>query len=288
MTKQRKFSVALVYLGLMVLLLAVGIFDLSISEAMYKEGSSSGWFFEVSGEPPAIILFSFSVNVLFVCHQRKSEKISDFVWGIIGLTYLADKLATDLIGPGTLNFWQCLLLAAVTELLCALVFSWVLHLRHRGYFQRGEADPGLERLCENCRIAATACLITLFCAFFVKALWGRVRYRDVLAGNGAFSFFAVPHFFSGHFSFPSGHTANAACFMAVSYFVKNKKMQRFLRILLAVWLAAVGLSRVRLGAHFLTDVIGGAIVGLSAYWVAPRVVKGLRKCFAQIRKAKEL
>lgn len=288
MTKRKKLLPLFVYLGVVLLLVAVGCFDLSISEAVYKEGSASGGFFEITGEPPAIILFSFSVNVLFVCHRRLSERISDFVWGIIGLTYLADKLATDLIGEGALSFVQCLLIAAAVELACAVIFSLVLRRRHQGYFLRGETDEGLERLCESCRIAATACLITLFCAFFLKALWGRVRYRDVLAGNGVFSYFAVPHFFTGHFSFPSGHTANAACFMAVSYFVKNKKARVLLRLLLTVWLVLVGLSRVRLGAHFLTDVIGGATVGLTACWVAPKVVTGLRRCFAEIRRAKTL
>lgn len=277
MTKGKTKGWIGVYGALAVLLFTVGLFDPSISQAIYKEGSSSGGFFEITGEPPAIILFCFSVNVLFVCHTHKRERISDFVWGIIGLTYLADKLATDLIPSGAPALWQCLLLATLTQILCALVFSRVLRRRHRGYFLHREADPALERLCENCRLAATACLITLFCAFFLKALWGRVRYRDVLAGKGAFSFFALPQFFTGHFSFPSGHTANAACFMAVSYFVKDKTKKRVLQLLLTVWLVLVGLSRVRLGAHFLTDVIAGAAVGLSAFGFAPRVVAGLRK-----------
>ncbi len=289
MTKSRKKPLLFLFLMLAAAVLVIGCFDLQISEAMYKEGSSSGSFFEVSGEPPSIILFSFCVNVLFVCRKTLWEKILDYAWGIGGLTYLAHKLAGDLLPhPEAVSFWHCLAAGVLVETVCAVAFTLVLRRRHPGYFEKGERDESLNWLCNTCAKAAIACILTLFFAFFFKALWGRVRYRDVLAGKGLFSYVAVPHFFSGHVSFPSGHTANAAVFMAVSYFVKNKTGRYLLRAALSVWLLLVGLSRVRYGAHFLTDVIAGATVGLSCFAFAPRILEKIHQGLKDIRLARTI
>lgn len=289
MIKSKKLWLPLLYGTILAILLVVGCFDWQITQSIYKAGSSSGSFFEITGEPPSIILFSFCVNVLFVCRKTLWEKILDYAWGIGGLTYLAHKLAGDLLpNPDAVSFWHCLLVGVVVESLCVLIFSLVLRRRHQGYFLRGEADEKLDRFCNTCAKAAIACVLTLLLAFFFKGLWGRVRPRDVMAGKGLFSYVAVPHFFSGNVSFPSGHTANAAVFMAVSYFVKNKNWRTLLRLALAVWLVMVGLSRVRFGAHYLTDVIAGATLGLSCFAVAPRVLKKAHQIRSDIRAARAL
>ncbi len=68
-------------------------------------------------------------------------------------------------------------------------------------------------------------------------------------------------------SFPSGHAANAMItFLAIALLVPAKQSNRAISIALAVALALlVGWSRVALGVHWASDVVGGWAFGL--LWV---------------------
>jgi undecaprenyl-diphosphatase len=59
--------------------------------------------------------------------------------------------------------------------------------------------------------------------------------------------------------FPSGHTATAAAIATVIHPYLNKKW----RPLLWLMVVLVGIGRIFVGAHFLSDVIGGALLGIS-------------------------
>jgi undecaprenyl-diphosphatase len=73
------------------------------------------------------------------------------------------------------------------------------------------------------------------------------------------------------FSFPSGHTMTATvfygalCVFALSR-IRNWKLQAPMLVLSTVMIALVGFSRMYLGVHYLTDVIGAIVEGLM--WVA--------------------
>ena len=64
-----------------------------------------------------------------------------------------------------------------------------------------------------------------------------------------------------HNAFPSGHTLTAFAIASAIYFASNKHKRTYLFILF-VLAALVGLSRNAVGAHWLTDVLGGAGFGL--------------------------
>jgi undecaprenyl-diphosphatase len=82
-------------------------------------------------------------------------------------------------------------------------------------------------------------------------------------------FFGIPP--PGDFSFPSGHSLCSFCFygMITALFVRRvrNRTARWVIVSLAVLIiAAVGLSRVYLGVHYPSDVLGAWAIGLC--WVS--------------------
>jgi undecaprenyl-diphosphatase len=67
--------------------------------------------------------------------------------------------------------------------------------------------------------------------------------------------------FSDHGSFPSGHTANAATVATIAVIL-------FPRVWVAVvggaWVFAMAFSRTQVHAHWLSDTVGGTLVGVGA------------------------
>nr|MBA3659285.1 phosphatase PAP2 family protein [Gemmatimonadales bacterium] len=73
------------------------------------------------------------------------------------------------------------------------------------------------------------------------------------------------------YSFPSGHALFAACFFGgLAVLLSHRLVHRWARIV--TWLAAlffigiIGVSRVYLGVHYPSDIVGGWTIGL--LWVA--------------------
>ena len=71
------------------------------------------------------------------------------------------------------------------------------------------------------------------------------------------------------FSFPSGHTcASIGAALAMYPFLERKW-----GIPLVILAVLISLSRLYVGVHYPTDVLGGAVVGAFAAWGAVRIVK---------------
>lgn len=79
-------------------------------------------------------------------------------------------------------------------------------------------------------------------------------------------------------SFPSGHTATAFATALLLASVLKKKALAVLVLLLAL---LVGYSRVYLAQHFVTDVLGGMVIGmvtaLFSFWLQPAIIRALPK-----------
>jgi undecaprenyl-diphosphatase len=95
----------------------------------------------------------------------------------------------------------------------------------------------------------------------LKQLFARARPQAF------FDYYLVPK----SFSFPSGHALFAVCFFGgLAVLLSHRVRGRLARILLwavaLVLILLIGVSRVYLGVHYPTDVIGGFAVGI--IWVA--------------------
>lgn len=72
---------------------------------------------------------------------------------------------------------------------------------------------------------------------------------------------------SGHHSFPSGHTTEI---LGAALPLVQRYQGIAFTLLLGLYVAAMGFSRVYLGMHYLSDVAGGSVFGSLAGWLAWR------------------
>ena len=87
------------------------------------------------------------------------------------------------------------------------------------------------------------------------------------------------------FSFPSGHSvASAALAMCIVLILWRTKWRLTALIGAPIYMAIVGLSRMYLGVHYPSDVIGGWLLGVT--WVS--LVAGVLYTFAKYRKSRTL
>lgn len=81
------------------------------------------------------------------------------------------------------------------------------------------------------------------------------------------------------YSFPSGHATRAA--MCGRFLLAHLVLAAPLRVLVFLWVGLVGLSRVMLGRHNVTDVMFGFWMGYCQYnlvemlWLSPQTLQGL-------------
>ncbi|MGN0733395.1 MAG: phosphatase PAP2 family protein, partial [Emergencia sp.] len=85
----------------------------------------------------------------------------------------------------------------------------------------------------------------------------------------------------GGYSFPSGHSMNClVCYGFLIYLInrhcKNKKLARILTVLLTLQIICIGLSRVYVGVHFPTDILGGWSLGLAFLTVSIIIYERVR------------
>lgn len=92
-------------------------------------------------------------------------------------------------------------------------------------------------------LAGSAVLVQLW-----KAVFGRLRPEDILV-------------ISDHGSFPSGHTANAATLAMVAVILFPRV---WVAVVGAAWVLLMAFSRTQVHAHWLSDTVGGALIGAGA------------------------
>ncbi len=111
----------------------------------------------------------------------------------------------------------------------------------------------------------------------IKPLVGRLRPCNTVAG------LRLPDGRRGTLAFPSGHATNSAAIGTVlaSAFPPFAPIAAFIVFM-------VGLSRVYLGLHFPSDVIGGFLIGTPIGWLCWRFVAGLPAFHLRESKAGDL
>lgn len=271
MTKTTKiFISAGVLLWLAALALAT-LRDLDITLAVMNRASLYGRLFEVLGEIPAVLFTSFNFALMTAylskCTPLRSKDKTLAALTVIGCVGTA---IFTCVGTAKYIYGSPLhLMAVIYAIAVALAIAFFFLMA--AVFTSEDSLRKYFGIAKSCALAA---ILTLVIIWAFKLTWGRLRPRD--GGITDFTAWYLPQWFTGDFSFPSGHTANAAVIFSVTYYFrflgnKAKKLVPLFYIMLTVWLALVAFSRVVVGAHFLSDVLFGSAITLAiVYFVRPK------------------
>lgn len=252
--------------------IAASVWDMDITRAVMNERSLYGRALEVAGEPPAILFTSFNL-ALMAAYFFKCKKLSrrDIVLGALSLV---GCIGTAVFTTVKIAKYVCTAplhpLITLYAVLAALAISLVFVMLT--LFMSEETLEKYFDAALHCFIAAAATFVIIWA---LKLVWGRVRPRQ-LFGDAVFTPWYLPQGFTGYFSFPSGHTANATVVFSGAYYLrflqkKHAGLKPLILVALGIWTALVAFSRVVVGAHFLSDVLFGAAVTVAiVYFTRPR------------------
>ncbi len=249
-----------------VLLICSAIWDLKIDRFINGPENPFGKFFERTGELPVYLVMPFSAMVLFATRKRDGNLLSTLkmvlivVYSLFGCIVLSTQfggywfIKDDFKDIYTYIFG--IIFCPVTLLIAKHIpLDIMKKLRPFAFF---------------IMIAGIGTTLTVE---LMKNLWGRVRFRDLLKDDNDFARFTawyLPQWNGDNKSFPSGHTGAAAASMLLSalpaVFEQLKKYEVRIFICSVIYTFAVGLSRMVLGAHFLSDITVGALVGFAWYF----------------------
>lgn len=265
-------STRIVGAALLLLMIIGSIWDLPISKFLYPGRESSfGQFFAAFGELPAFLAMTSAGVLLFVnrARLRKSWNVlfvaasAVLVLGGLGLSI---HEATDNVPA--LPFWVAALVTVFTAALCAVLLLILT--------DGCQMKTLLRFIC----VLAFVSIGTMLLINVIKIPWGRPRMR-LLVETGNESYFmpwwklgislksklVADGVSSDEFrSFPSGHTGCAACAMLTILLpTLGKRLRGKERLCLCIglaWTLIVAVSRLMMGAHFLTDVTAATLLTL--------------------------
>ena len=267
--------------------LAVGtFFDLDVSQALYKPLDPFFLTITILGQ-----YLHFAFNMLLVGALFRQALACENIGGTRRKVYLAVcvylAVSGSVSGALPLLHDECLgafdVIASLPQTVTVPAVSLLMYvpLFFAGYFL---SPHGYDRRLVGKLIRMMLFIIAvLILAGIAKFYFARPRYRTTLAGYEGVGF--RPWYSPGHGaealakkygcdtnafkSFPSGHAlmnASAVCLFPMFSQVFTKLPHRNTALAAAgvIWAFAVMLSRIVLGAHYLSDVSVGALIGLGA------------------------
>lgn len=262
------------------ILIVIGtLYDEQIAVAAYGQAHLFAKFMEIFGEAPFFVglvgVFAFFARMAdFSTIKGKIVKIVDtifgaffsFGYGLVLMSYARSEFGgSSNAAVGGIDY-------VIAVIIGVALFGGIYY-----FFNRIER-ANLERHRKTAWLIVALLVVEIVGVQLIKTLWGRPRFWSVSNGDASF----VPwYIISGpaksnmYKSFISGHTANAMMMIALYLFPKpeNQSLRNKLLVFGLVWGALVGLSRVFLGQHYLTDVTFGGVFTIIAFFGLKKLLK---------------
>ena len=263
-------SIAILVVSLGVL--AIGDLDYTISAAIINEDSIWAELANMFGELPAMLGMLIGI-VLLYGGRRRDVKWWNIVSTIIAGAFILLFSYATAWGPvryafehavdGTPMFWNIITYIGTIAL---VVVSFMIAHKYGNKFTEFKKHAWL---------LIVLIVSEMIVVNIVKMIWARPRMRSITDISEFEHWYEINGWTNDNElkSFPSGHTANG--FVAIAYmifipYIKSIKMKYFITGAV-IWGSLVALSRVVLGAHFLSDVLVGSYITIFLFILLEKV-----------------
>lgn len=252
-------------------LVAAAFVDLKLDILLNSpENAFAVWFYN-TGEIPCRLICPIAGAALLYCCNSKFAKFAGACISVGGGAYFGYYFAEHFFVQDN---------QLIYGIVYGIGFSLVLIFIGRFI----NIPENLKKPIAALAIAGIAVMAAQLCAVeIMKYLWGRVRFRDLLAAGSYESFtpWYIINGINGNKSFPSGHTGGAAMsFLAMLLPYISRKAYKHRQICFFIpfiYTCTVAVTRLIMGAHYLSDVAMGGAVGMLTVIIAMAILdkKGL-------------
>ena len=293
MQKRSYFSIYIAIAILVALTVCGSIWDFEIANAIYTGQTPSenifGIIFSYIGIIPTFVGWSFLGASIFHLSKKQIEDTKKRRWlkgfgillFVLSFFYFCNTLYMANSNAFKVNFFVAYSIGIAT-----ITAAWYL-----GYKLSQKSENG--ELLKKVLFLAMVSLVTLIIISATKEIMCRPRFRFVLSTNNADYFrnwwqsgrsikenLAADSVTDEFSSLPSGHSAYSmfAIFIfpaLADYVSKLKKYKSLLFVFGFVWWGATALSRMTIGAHYLTDVTIAGLVTILSY----AIISNARKIY---------
>lgn len=252
MLKYYKKPIICFYILFAIAMAAAAVYDLALDIRLNNPENLFALWLRNTGEVPSRLICPLAGTVFFYAAANRWEKAAGFLLALGGSAYLG-------------YYFGKYFFLAENRMLFSLL--WGIGFGMSALLV-GSLIPRqtMKKLKTAAWVGVLVMTAQLLCVEGLKYLWGRVRFRDLIAAGNydAFTSWLHPNGINGHKSFPSGHTAGAGMsyLMMLLPFCANRfqNRERLCFLLPFAYTSLVAFSRLILGAHYLSDVaMGGAV-----------------------------
>lgn len=272
MIKQYKGGIIAFYLCAAAALIAAAFVDLKLDIALNNPHNALAIWFCNTGEMPCRLIGTVAGVLIFYLAESTVLKIIGILVDLGGSAYLGYHIARYFFLSEHMIFFGILYGIGV-----GVLALWL------GKFIT-VPDALKKPLLVLSFIGIAVMFAELGVIEIVKIFWGRVRFRDLLKAGSydAFTAWYIPNGANGNRSFPSGHTGGAAMSYLMMYLPlvseKWQKRKALCFIFPFFYTSVVAFTRLVMGAHYLSDVTVGGVIGFTAVIIGLAVAeKRLKK-----------